>query len=111
MKNIRSGITFCTALVFVLGSCISPVTVKRDVEREKTAFQTNTPWKETMDNRADIAIVYGMDETSEMSFEQRMQSWKDRGYRIHYMSGIAWGGITTISWANGTVLAILTRHK
>ena len=66
--------------------------MKRDTEREKTAFQTNTPWKETLDNRADIAIVYGMDETPEMSFEQRMQSWKDRGYRIHYMSGIAWGG-------------------
>ena len=33
-----------------------------------------------------------MDETPEMSFEQRMQSWKGRGYRIHYMSGIAWGG-------------------
>lgn len=92
MKNIHSRLTFCTALAFMLNSCTSPVTVKRDAEREKTAFQTNTPWKETMDNRADIAIVYGMDETPEMSFEQRMQSWKDRGYRIHYMSGIAWGG-------------------
>lgn len=92
MKNIHSRLTFCTVLAFMLGSCTSPVTVKRDTEREKTAFQTNTPWKETMDNRADIAIVYGMDETPEISFEQRMQSWKDRGYRIHYMSGIAWGG-------------------
>lgn len=92
MKNIHSRLTFCTVLAFMLSSCTSPVTVKRDTEREKTAFQTNTPWKETLDNRADIAIVYGMDETPEMSFEQRMQSWKDRGYRIHYMSGIAWGG-------------------
>ena len=92
MKKNHSRLTFCTALAFMLGSCTSPVTVKRDTEREKTAFQTNTPWKETLDNRADIAIVYGMDETPEMSFEQRMQSWKGRGYRIHYMSGIAWGG-------------------
>lgn len=92
MKNIHSRLTFCTALAFALSSCTSPVTMKRGAEREKTAFQTNTPWKETMDNRADIAIVYGMDETPEMSFEQRMQTWKDRGYRIHYMSGIAWGG-------------------
>lgn len=92
MKSIHSRLTFCTVLAFMLSSCTSPVTVKRDAEREKTAFQTNTPWKETLDNRADIAIVYGMDETPEMSFEQRMQSWKDRGYRIHYMGGIAWGG-------------------
>lgn len=92
MKNIHSRLTFCAVLAFVLNSCTSPVTMKRGAEREKTAFQTNTPWKETMDNRADIAIVYGMDETPEMSFEQRMQTWKDRGYRIHYMSGIAWGG-------------------
>ncbi|WP_300700573.1 hypothetical protein [Bacteroides sp.] len=92
MKNIHSRLAFCTVLAFMLSSCTSPVMVKRDAEREKTAFQTNTPWKETLDNRADIAIVYGMDETPEMSFEQRMQSWKDRGYRIHYMSGIAWGG-------------------
>lgn len=92
MKNTHSKLVLCIALTFILGSCASTVTMRRNAEREKTAFQTNTPWKETMDNRADIAIVYGMDETSEMSFEQRMQTWKDRGYRIHYMTGIAWGG-------------------
>lgn len=91
MNNMSLRLTFCAALAVALGSCTSPTTVKRDIEREKTAFQTNTPWKETLDNRADIAIVYGTAETPEMPFEKRMQTWKDKGYRIHFMTGIAWG--------------------
>lgn len=66
-------------------------------KREKTAFQTSQPWKPTIDNRADIAIVYGVGgnpsdkERSSMTFEERVQSWRDRGYITHFMTGSAWG--------------------
>lgn len=64
--------------------------------REKTAFQTGQPWKPTTDNRADVAIVYGVggnpsEKRSGMTFEQRVQSWRDKGYITHFMTGIAWG--------------------
>ena len=62
--------------------------------KEKTAFQTSNPWKPVTDVRADVAIVYSVKDhhgKAEMSFEQRVQTWRDKGYTTHFMSGIAWG--------------------
>ena len=64
--------------------------------REKTAFQTSQPWKPTTDVRADVAIVYGVggnpsEKRSGLTFEERVQSWRDKGYITHFMTGIAWG--------------------
>ncbi|WP_339879144.1 hypothetical protein [uncultured Algoriphagus sp.] len=61
---------------------------------EKTAFQTSNPWKPVTDVRADVAIVYSVKDhhgKADMSFEQRVQTWRDKGYTTHFMSGIAWG--------------------
>ena len=65
-------------------------------QKEKTAFQTGQPWKPTTDNRADVAIVYGVggnpsEKRSGLTFEERVQSWRDKGYITHFMTGIAWG--------------------
>lgn len=67
-----------------------------DTLREKTAFQTSSPWMPEIDIRADVAIVYGVhgnptDGQQELTFEERLKSWKDRGYNTHFMTGIAWG--------------------
>lgn len=59
--------------------------------QEKTAFQTAHHWIPEIDVRSDIAIVYGVSERGKMSFEDRVQSWRDRGYNVHFMTGIAWG--------------------
>ncbi|MBX3255912.1 MAG: hypothetical protein KF862_17390 [Chitinophagaceae bacterium] len=59
--------------------------------QEKTAFQTAHHWIPEIDVRADIAIVYGVSERGKMSFEDRVKSWRDRGYNVHFMTGIAWG--------------------
>jgi hypothetical protein len=74
----------------------------QDTPREKTAFQTSQPWKPVTDVRSDVAVVYGTalqdlkssgipDDKQQMTFEQRVQSWRDRGYITHFMTGIAWG--------------------
>jgi len=55
---------------------------------EKTCFQTAAPWRAAYDLRADVAIIYGITDT----FNERVQSWSARGYGIHFMTGIAWGG-------------------
>ncbi len=60
-------------------------------KKEKTTFQTSGPWKPVTDVRADVAIVYGTSDRPGMTFEQRVQSWRDRGYTTHFMTGIAWG--------------------
>ena len=59
--------------------------------REKTAFQTGSPWLPEIDVRSDIAIVYGAGDKPGMTFEQRVKSWRDHGYQTDFMTGIAWG--------------------
>jgi len=54
---------------------------------EKTSFQVAAPWNAAYDVRSDIAIVYGMDST----FTERVKGYRDHGYNVQFMTGIAWG--------------------
>ena len=64
----------------------------------KTTFQSSQPWKPTIDNRADAVMVYGVggnpsdpSPRGRSAVEKRIASWKERGYRVDFMTGIAWG--------------------
>ena len=59
--------------------------------QQKTAFQTSSAWTPEIDVRSDIAIVYGANDRRGMTFEERVRSWRERGYQTHFMTGIAWG--------------------
>jgi hypothetical protein len=61
---------------------------KHQRSEERTAFQESGPYYPVTDSRADVAIVYGLNET----FENRVARWREAGYRIHVMTGVAWGG-------------------
>lgn len=54
---------------------------------ERTCFQTGGAWSNEGNLRSDVAIVYGVDP----GLPQRIQTWRDRGYRIHVMTGVSWG--------------------
>lgn len=54
---------------------------------ERTCFQTSQPWSEKGDLRSDVTLVYGIDS----SLPERMQTWRDHGYRIQVMTGVSWG--------------------
>lgn len=56
-------------------------------ELERTCFQTGAAWSDRANLRSDVAIVYGID----AKMPERIQTWRDRGYRIHVMTGVAWG--------------------
>lgn len=81
----------------VLGLCRCSNTANqpgKNEKREKTIFQTSQPWKPTIDVRADAAVVYSVNQhhgRNTMTFEERVQSWRDKGYVTHFMTGIAWG--------------------
>lgn len=67
-----------------------------DVDDVKTTFQSSREWRPTIDNRADAVMVYGVggnpsDSKGNRNFEARVQSWRDHGYTVHFMTGIAWG--------------------
>lgn len=55
--------------------------------KEKTTFQIAEKWRPEYDIRSDVAILYGMNGT----FHDRLLSWKQKGYAIQFMTGIAWG--------------------
>lgn len=66
----------------------------QDPPGEKTVFQTSNPWKPVTDVRADVAIVYSVKDhhgKGNLTFEERVQTWRDKGYATHFMTGIAWG--------------------
>ncbi len=54
---------------------------------ERTCFQTSQPWSGIADLRSDVVLAYGIDP----SLSGRIQTWRDHGYRIHVMTGVAWG--------------------
>jgi hypothetical protein len=54
---------------------------------ERTCFQTAKPWSPEGNLRSDVAICYGIDAT----LPDRVATWKNRGYRVHLMTGVAWG--------------------
>jgi hypothetical protein len=54
---------------------------------ERTCFQTGGAWSEAGNLRSDVAIVYGIDP----GLPARIATWRDRGYRIHVMTGVSWG--------------------
>lgn len=54
---------------------------------ERTCFQTGQAWSNESNLRSDVAIVYGVDP----GLAARIQSWRDRGYRIQVMTGVSWG--------------------
>ncbi|RYG67940.1 hypothetical protein EON80_12625 [bacterium] len=54
---------------------------------ERLSFQSFDGWSPRTHLDADVAMVYGIDK----SLPERIKTWKDRGYRIHVMTGVAWG--------------------
>lgn len=75
----------------LLISCLCLSIFANAQKGEKTAFQTSSPWRPEIDVRSDIAIVYGAGDRHDMTFEQRVKSWRDHGYKVQFMTGIAWG--------------------
>lgn len=83
---------------FLFSCCLAALTVSVHAQatkpaplKQKTAFQTSSPWMPEIDVRSDIAIVYGVNDRKGMTFEQRVKTWRDHGYQTQFMTGIAWG--------------------
>lgn len=79
------------ALSILLCGCHTAFAQKLEKQDAKTSFQTSEPWKPETDVRADATMVYGTVDRPGMSFEQRVQTWRNRGYLVQFMTGVAWG--------------------
>lgn len=80
----QSKISVLAAAIFLLNLRLYAQVVNK---AEKTSFQVAAPWNAAFDVRSDIAIVYGMDST----FSERVKGYRDHGYNVQFMTGIAWG--------------------
>lgn len=95
--NYKKFFLSITAIGLLAGSCTNKENNSTHTQqKEKTVFQTAREWRPTIDNRADVAIIYGVagnpsDRAKRVPFEERVKSWQDRGYETHFMTGIAWG--------------------
>ncbi|HEY5914031.1 MAG TPA: hypothetical protein VJA21_25870 [Verrucomicrobiae bacterium] len=65
----------------------SPFAADPNQPLERTCFQTGQGWSPPGNLRSDVAIVYGIDP----KLPDRIQTWRDHGYRIHVMTGVSWG--------------------
>jgi hypothetical protein len=88
MKNKLSAVS-CLVSCLLIQSVLVAQT-RPNPSREKTAFQVADGWHEDYDVRSDVAIVYGINDAGG-NFEERVKSWRDKGYTVHFMTGIAWG--------------------
>jgi len=54
---------------------------------ERLSFQTSGPWSPRTNLNADVAMVYGIGPRMPANIE----TWRDHGYTVHVMTGVAWG--------------------
>jgi hypothetical protein len=88
---MKKSILFCSLLSISFAGFSQHYDSNAEHPRQKTAFQTSSAWIPEIDVRSDMAIVYGINDRKGSSFEDRVKSWRDRGYQPAFMTGIAWG--------------------
>ncbi len=58
-----------------------------DRHEERTGVQTAAPWSPTVDMQCDFVMCYGIGN----HMAERIKSFKEKGYVVHLMTGVAWG--------------------
>lgn len=59
----------------------------RDRAEELTGYQASGEFRPSVDLACDFVMVYGIDDT----MPERIRQYREQGYVIHLMTGIAWG--------------------
>ena len=82
---MRKFFPVLTLAVFLAGTLI--VRGDRDAGEERLSFQTGGPWDPRVNIDGDVAMVYGIGP----NLPANIASWREHGYVIHVMTGVAWG--------------------
>ena len=59
----------------------------RNKKEELTGYQASRDFRPSVDLQCDFVMVYGIDDT----MPDRIRQYREKGYVIHLMTGIAWG--------------------
>src|SRR5438309_6664139 len=83
-KRVSGFIAALALIVFAQNT--NPATDDRASD-ERLSFQTSGPWSPRANLNADVAMVYGIGPRMPGNIE----TWRQHGYIIHVMTGVAWG--------------------
>ena len=86
-KKFVSAICLGVTVAGATPGTASPSATDPDQLLERTCFQTGKPWTPQGNLGSDVAIAYGID----TNLPARIETWRSHGYRIHVMTGVAWG--------------------
>jgi hypothetical protein len=75
------------AAVLFLSHSIGSQSLSSKTPQDRLIFQTARAWSPRTNVNADTVMVYGIDDTT----ADRIRSWRDHGYRVTVMTGVAWG--------------------
>jgi hypothetical protein len=84
----------CLLFAAFLASTLAPAQSQSDAElakrraEERLTFQSGDPWTPRINVNADAAMVYGIGP----KLPGLVTSWRDHGYIVDLMTGVAWGG-------------------
>jgi len=59
----------------------------REKTEERTGYQLGDAYTERVDNQCDFVMCYRINE----SMEERIKTFREKGYVVHLMTGISWG--------------------
>lgn len=85
LTGILSSLAFVATAVTLWGATGAVSDPQQKLER--TAFQVAAPYADDIHLCSDVAIVYGID----AGMPNRVKGWRERGYRVHVMTGVSWG--------------------
>ncbi len=94
MNGVKTIMNLAASVLLVSACAVGSVTSENNT---KTTFQTSRGWMPEIDNRADAVMVYGVGGNpsdkgrGKKTLEERIASWNERGYKVDFMTGIAWG--------------------
>ena len=74
-------------LAFALSLALPLVAQASPQTDDNLIFQTQNEWSPRVNVEAGTVMAYGISE----SLPDRIRSWKDHGYRVTVMTGVAWG--------------------
>ena len=73
----------------IIAQGAAPATQSSDLrtQEQRLSFQTSTGWSPRDNLNADVAMCYGINK----SLPDRLKDWRDHGYIVQLMTGVAWG--------------------
>ncbi len=81
-------LTASLAPSFVIAQSQSDAELAKRRAEERLTFQSGDPWTPRINVNADAAMVYGIGP----KMPGLVTSWRDHGYIVDLMTGVAWGG-------------------